>query len=401
MIRDRVTNFLGLRRDVVLLLGAIVLIGIGEETWIRFVPKYLEVLGASVFVIALYDAIKTLLGALYAYPGGVLADAWGHRQALLVFTGLSLAGYATVYFVDHWAGMLAGMFLFLAWSNLSLPALFSVVGRTLPVHKHAMGIGLQSLIKRLPIMIGPIAGGALMDRLGVAPGFRAGVLLSILLGLWALALEWRFEPDNPSSSYPEWRLGGTVGGFPPALRRLLVSDILIRFCERLPFAWVVIYSMDHLAMSASQVGILIAVEMATAAACYIPASHLADRYGREPFVIATFLFFTLFPLTLAVARSFQLLVVAFVVRGLKEFGEPARKALIIGLAPEQERGRTIGAYYLIRDVAVTAGSFVGAALWAIDPAANFWGAFGFGALGTAVYWATLRRGAKTPEGSLA
>jgi MFS family permease len=182
---------------------------------------------------------------------------------------------------------------------------------------------------------------------------------------------------------------------------LLVSDILIRFCERLPFAWVVIYAMDHLSMSASQVGILIAVEMATAAACYIPASHLADRYGREPFVIATFLFFTLFPLTLAVARSFQLLVVAFVVRGLKEFGEPARKALIIGLAPEQERGRTIGAYYLIRDVVVTAGSFVGAALWAIGPAANFWGAFGFGALGAAVYWSTLRRGANTPEGSLA
>jgi len=401
VIGQRLTSFLGLRHDVVLMLGAIVLIGAGEETWMRFVPKYLEVLGASVLVIGIYDAIKTLLGALYAYPGGVLADAWGHRRALLVFTGLSLGGYATVLLVDHWAGILAGMFLFLAWSNLSLPALFSVVGRALPVQKHAMGIGLQSLIKRLPIMIGPITGGILMDRLGLAPGFRAGVLLSILLGLGALALQWRFEPDEGSSSDPEWRLAGTVRAFSPSLRRLLLSDILIRFCERLPFAWVVIYAMDHLAMTASQVGMLIAVEMATAAACYIPASHLADRYGREPFVIATFLFFTLFPLTLLVAGSFQLLVLSFVVRGLKEFGEPARKALIIGLAPEPARGRTIGAYYLIRDVVVTAGSFIGAGLWAIGPAVNFWGAVLFGAVGTVMYWATLRRGATTPEGSFA
>jgi hypothetical protein len=118
-------------------------------------------------------------------------------------------------------------------------------------------------------------------------------------------------------------------------------------------------------------------------------------------VIATFLFFTLFPLTLLAARSFRHLVVCFVVRGLKEFGEPARKALIIGLAPEPARGRTIGAYYLIRDVIVTAGSFIGAALWAIGPAVNFWGAFLFGAVGTVVYWATLRRGAPTPEGTYA
>ncbi|MEK7754832.1 MAG: MFS transporter [Acidobacteriota bacterium] len=396
MIRDRLAIFLGLRRNVVLLLGAIVLLGAGEETWLRFVPKYLELLGASVFIIGLYDALKTLLGALYAYPGGVLADAWGHRRALLVFTGLSLAGYAAVLFVGHWAGVLAGMFLFLAWSNLSLPALFSVVGRALPAQKHAMGIGLQSLIKRLPIMIGPVVGGILMDRLGLAAGLRVGVLVSILLGLMALGLQWRFEEDGASSPAPEWRLAETVSAFPPSLRRLLLSDILIRFCERLPFAWVVIYAMDHLAMSASQVGVLTAVEMATAVACYIPASHLADRYGREPFVIATFVFFSIFPLILLVARSFELLVVAFVVRGLKEFGEPARKALIIGLAPEPARGRTIGAYYLIRDVLVTAGSFIGAALWAFGPAANFWGAFLFGVLGTVTYWATLRWGTTTP-----
>jgi predicted MFS family arabinose efflux permease len=166
----------------------------------------------------------------------------------------------------------------------------------------------------------------------------------------------------------------------------LISDILVRFCERIPFAWVVIYAMDHVGVSAFEVGLLVAIEMGVAMLFFVPSAALADRYGKEPFVIATFLFFTLFPLTLLFARNFRRLVIAFVVRGLKEFGEPARKALIIQLSPQERRAETIGSYYLLRDVAVTAGSLVGSFLWSIGPEANFLSACALGAAGTVVYW---------------
>src|SRR5436189_5850810 len=70
-------DFFALKRNLVIILVAIFVIGAGEELWMRFVPKYLQSLGAMVFVIGLYDALRTLLGAIYAYPGGVLADRWG------------------------------------------------------------------------------------------------------------------------------------------------------------------------------------------------------------------------------------------------------------------------------------------------------------------------------------
>src|ERR1700730_13624607 len=73
---SRIANFFGLKRNLVILLLAILVIGTGEELWMRFVPKYLQALGAGVFVIGLYDALRTLLGAVYAYPGGVLVDLW-------------------------------------------------------------------------------------------------------------------------------------------------------------------------------------------------------------------------------------------------------------------------------------------------------------------------------------
>jgi len=124
----RLAEFFGLKRNVVILLLAIIVIGAGEELWMRFVPKYLEVLGAAPFIIGLYDAIKTLLGAIYARPGGVVADRFGHRRALVAFNVVSIIGYTVVLLVPHWGAVLAGTFLFLAWSCFSLPATFSLIG---------------------------------------------------------------------------------------------------------------------------------------------------------------------------------------------------------------------------------------------------------------------------------
>jgi len=103
-------------------------------------------------------------------------------------------------------------------------------------------------------------------------------------------------------------------------------------------------------------------------------------------VLITFGFFTLFPVTLLWADTFGWLVVAFVVRGLKEFGEPVRKALILGQAQPESRARTYGAYYLIRDCVVTTGSLLGAWLWSLGPRANFLGAAAFGLSGTFWFW---------------
>jgi len=384
-------RFLGFERNLVLFLGAVILIGAGEETWMRFVPKYLEVLGAAAGVIGLYDALKTLLGAVYAYPGGVVVDRWGHRRALVAFTALSMAGYAMVLCFPNWEGVVGGMFLFLAWSSLSLPAMFSLVASSLVREKHTMGIGIQSLTKRLPIIIGPIAGGLLMDRYGIVTGMRIGLGLSILLGGVSLLLQSRLREDGGAAPAPPAGFLAAVRGFDPRLRRLLYSDILIRFCERIPYAWVVIYAIDYGGVSATRVGVLIAVETAVAMACYIPVAHLADRYGKEAFVIATFLFFTVFPLTLLAAHNFQTLLLAFAVRGLKEFGDSARKALIVEYAGSTSRGQSIGAYYLIRDVIVSFGALLGAALWKLGPEVNFLSAAALGALGTLAYCYRVRK----------
>jgi MFS family permease len=128
-----------------------------------------------------------------------------------------------------------------------------------------------------------------------------------------------------------------------------------------------------------------------ASACILPASHYADKYGREPFVIATFVFFTLFPILLLFSVSMPMLLLAFAVRGLKEFGDAARKALIIGCCNPQRRGQMVGVYYLIRDLLVSGAALLGAALWQIGPRVNLISAALIGAIGTLFYVLTLQR----------
>src|SRR6478735_1485617 len=256
--RRRFVNFFGLKRNLVILLISTFTIGAGEELWMRFLPKYLQALGATIFVIGLFDALRTLLGAIYAYPGGVLVDRWGHRRAFLAFNVFSIVGYALVLLIPHWAAVIAGMFLFLSWTCFSLPATFSLVGASVAANRYSMGIGVQMVIKRVPIMIAPIVGGYLIDRFGVIDGTRIGLVISIVLSGATLLVQRQLREDRPAEMSPNerWSFCQSLRAFNAPLRRLLLSDILVRFCERIPFAWVVIYAMDYVGVNAKEVGIL-------------------------------------------------------------------------------------------------------------------------------------------------
>jgi MFS family permease len=181
-------------------------------------------------------------------------------------------------------------------------------------------------------------------------------------------------------------MGGVWQLFDTRLRRLLVADILARWAEGIPKVFVVIYCTQNLGLSALLFGWLITVQRTTNLIAYLPAIGLGHRPNRKSFVLATLAFFALFPLLLANVVTFWGLVVAFVAAGLWEVGEPARKALILDLAPESVRGRAVGLYYLIRNLTVVPAALLGGLLWRVaGPEAMFYAAFAAGAAGFVLY----------------
>lgn len=384
----RLSRFLGLKRSIVGLLGMVILVGLGEKMAERFLPIYILALGGGPIVIGLLNGLDNLLSALYSFPGGYLADRIGTKRSLLVFNLLAMTGFVIVILIPSWPAVIVGSFFFLSWTAISLPATMGLVARALPKEKRTMGVSVHSLVRRIPMALGPLLGGVFITTWGERDGVRLAFVAALALAGVALILQQRLieddAPASPSGRMPESSPRQLWREMSPALRNLLVSDILIRFCEQIPYAFVVVWCMKeiHNPVSAVEFGILTTIEMATALLIYIPVAYLADRSTKKPFVAITFVNFTLFPLVLLVSQNFFVLVLAFVLRGLKEFGEPTRKALIMDLAPEDRKAGMFGLYYLVRDVIVSVAAFGGAFLWQISPSVNFLTAAGFGAIGT-------------------
>jgi MFS family permease len=416
-----ISNFLGLKKNILALLSMVVLLGMGEKMAERFLPLYLIALGGGALSIGLLNGMDNLLSALYSYLGGYASDRLGYKQALILFNWVAMFGFLIVIIFPYWQAVILGAFFFLSWSAISLPATMDMVANVLPKNKRSMGVSMHSLVRRIPMAMGPVLGGIMISLFGDTNGIRLTFVIALILGMVSLVFQQVMIKDNKK------RVGNTdknpfmvLRAMSPALHNLLVSDILIRFCEQIPYAFVVIWCVKLNGITPLQFGFLTTIEMATAMLIYIPVAYLADKNTKKPFVAVTFGFFTLFPLILLFSRTFWLMVVAFIIRGLKEFGEPTRKALIMDLAPEGKKASAFGAYYLIRDTIVSVAAFSGALLWGtsipprlIDalglgqkmvslitsvtsPATNFLTAFVFGIIGT-LYFIKFGKDLKSSE----
>ena len=378
---------LGLERRVAALASALLVYGFGEELWSRYLPEYLRFLGASALLVGVFGTVRDLLDAAYAYPGGVLSDRLGTHRSLLLFGGMSTAGFVVYLLWGSPAGVFAGLALVMAWRSLGLPATFALIGEDLDVRRRIAGFTVQAIVKRVPIVLAPPLGGLLLERLGVRSGMRAGFAISVLLSLvmlGRLARSLRPEREAP----PRGRPGDAAKiHLHPSLRQLLVADCLVRLCEGLPDVFLVLWAIEVVRVSPSQFGLLTSILTATAIVSYFPAAALAGRAEKKSFVVLTYVFFSLFPLAVVLSRSFPALAAAFVLGGLREIGEPARKALIVDLSDPGVRGRTVGLYYAIRGFSVAGAAAIGGALWTFRPALTFIVASVLGLAGTA--WAAL------------
>ncbi len=410
----RMFEFFALKRSIVGMLTMVILVGMGEHMGERYLPLYLEKLTTGmalkisvlgVVSIGLLGFLDDFLSALYSFPGGYLSDRLGVKKALLVFNALSMVGYLIVILIPTWWAVLLGAVFFISWSAISLPAMMDLISTVVPKNKRTMGVSVQSLIRRVPKTLGPFVGGAFILGFGVTTGVRLAFCLALLLAIVAMiAQQILIEKDASENAKAKARNAEMsprrlYKEMNSDLRNLLVSDILIRFCERIPDLFVVIWVTTNLVahmqsrglpLSAEQMGdrsaywfgILSVVENITAMLIYFPVARMADQFGKKPFVAITFGFFALFPLALLFSHSLALLFPVFVLRGLKEFGEPTRKALIMDLSPEDRKAAMFGLYYLIRDTIVAFAAFGGCLLWLISPSVNLLTAFVFGVIGT-------------------
>ena len=379
-------NRFGLNSQTVALLVALFLVGMGEELWSPYLPKYLDALGASILVIGLWSAGKNLLEGFLFWGGGELSNRLGTRGTLALVGLVPLAGYAVFLLTSSVPAAIVASFLIGSWEALAVPATFAVVGKSTEPGARTMAFALQSIQKRLPKIVGPLVGGLVLSAVGVTQGVRTLLWVALACVLVSTVVQWRMlekrEPVPPAtiSKREVWR------AMPPFLKRLWWSDMIVRWCDWLTRDFVVLYCMNVLGVTPAFYGGLIALQMTTALLTYLPVGAIVEKGHHRPFIGLTFVFFTLVPLCLALARGKVSLVIAFLAYGLREIGEPARKSLITSLFPAEYRARGVGLYWGWRAFAIWPAPIVGALIWqAAGPHALLWTAFAVGVVGSLVF----------------
>lgn len=404
------TSVLALNRAVGVVLVSVLFFGLGEQLWNPFFPAYLQAkLGAgqamagvsiaALIAVGVYACLRNLFEAVCYVGGGQLTARLGDRGSLILFGVVTLAGYALFLAGGGPVVAIVATLLIVGWEPLSVPVTFTTVGATVTKSSQGMAFALQSIQKRLPKIAGPAIAGFVLAaaaahygsrEAGHVVGMRWLVAISLLLGLVSLAMQIAWMPHHaPAPPGPGAR--AVLAQFPPALRRLLLAEVFTRWCDWLVREFVVLYLLGTRGVDVAAVGLLFALQNVVALLTYLPVGRMTAAVGLQPFIGLTFVFFALFPLSLAVVPDGWGLAAAFVVYGLREIGEPARKALITSLVPKDVRAQGVGLYWGIRSVAVCWASLVGALVWVWwGPGALLGLAFVFGAAGAAVYYGLAR-----------
>ena len=387
-----VRAYLGLNRNVAVLGLSIFGLGLGEELWQSYLPTYLASLGAGGVAIGLFSSFKDLLDGLYQYPGGWAGDRLGRKRALMLFTIMAMCGYALYALAWHWGVIFAGLTLVMSWKAGAFPLTFAVIGDALPPGRRAIAFSVQSILVRVPRVIGAPLGGLLIASLGVVSGVRVAAAVTLLLALGVLVIQRRGYNERLSSarSYEKLPVRVIFARLPAELKQLLAAECLVRFGEGLAAAFIILYITSVRGYSAPAYGALYALQQAVSLVMYLPSGRLADLTGRRSMIALTFLFFSLFPLAVQWADGPAALALAFVIGGLKETGEPARKALIVDLADPNQRARAVGVYYMIRNLLIVPAGFVGGLLWTRSAQLPLRAAGIVGLVGLLTFWISSR-----------
>lgn len=412
--RSSLANFLALNRTVAIVLLSVLCFGLGEQLWERFIPVFLQarlkeaVRGTSsldqltirplLWTVGIYSCLRNLFEGFCYLGGGHLTARLGDRGSLLVFGVLTVAGYVLFLTWSTPAGAVVAALLILGWEPLSVPVTFTTVGATVSDAGRGMAFALQSIQKRLPKILGPMIAGRVLTRAQQLHGAEQGTVQAMLwlvsaalgLGLVSLVLQWRFMPNHqpPDSTHS---VRDILRGMHPTLRRLLLAEVFKRWCDWLVRDFIILYVVFVRKLSLQQFGDFVALQNTISLLTYLPIGRLTRTVGLQPFIGFTFIFFALFPLALAWLPDGDWLLLAFIIQGLREVGEPARKALITSLLTPEVRARGVGLYWGVRAFAICTASLAGAGIWlASGPQMLLYAAFACGCIGAALFYLLCR-----------
>jgi MFS family permease len=229
--------------------------------------------------------------------GGYIADVWGRRKVVVVFSWVSVAS-AFVYFVIGSYSFIVFPLTLASLASFYTPAFNSIMMDSIEPNDRIRGFAVFSAINTLPSVFAPTFAGLLIDRFGATPGLKICYFASGLFGIAAVAvrtlrLKETYVSENAGArkspflhirdSFTEGV--GAIRGSSPIVKKLLLYVTLAGIGTGLTSPYVSIYVVDYLGINALSYSVVVDLAGATTVILLLMVVFLIRRLGSKKSIL--------------------------------------------------------------------------------------------------------------------
>ena len=346
------------------------LLNFGHSIVMRFNGIYFSALGASDVILGLMGSLTFGMMALLQIPGGYLADAYGRRRIIVIFT--TVMAFSTLIFgiAPSWQWIVVGLII----SNVALlyqPALFSIMMDSLPEKRRAEGFAITN-ISMIPAIFGPIVGGFLIYKYGIIPGMRIGYFAVFAFSIASAIIRLKLKETMKIKNRKKNRFRESIKVLKrinPRAKGFLIINMLLSSAGGMLGYFIVKYAYTY--TSSLIYGIAMGLITILVVVVGIPVGKKADIMGKEKFftlgifLSAASVFIFIFPSVIAL---FAYAVIAGIAQAITQ---PSNTGLIADYVDIENRGRYTGVYLFLSYIAAMIFSAIGGYIYHIHPALLF------------------------------
>lgn len=360
---------------------AVILANISSNMINLMTPIYLTELGASISQVGLVFTISSMVVLVLQVIGGWVSDSIGRLRAIAIGSIGGVLGFVAMLLAPSWPWMLLALAINQIPYALVGPSFGAFIAENSTEENRGRVYGLTESIYQVVGIIGPPLGGFLAGQYGFKRMLLvAAILYAVAAGLriWMArtmksAGERERQPLTALSFKNSMRLvAGMVlaGGL---ITWIFVSDGVRDIAFRLSVELEPLYMEQVIGLTLVQIGMLGSFFSLAMTVTPMISGRLVDRYGERVPISGGFLMVFAAYMIFLQARSFPVLIGAWIIFGLGAgLLSPAYQSLISKAVPRESLGTFNGLFHGSLGFLALPAPWLGAQLWErVDPRAPF------------------------------
>jgi MFS family permease len=322
--------------------------------WPLFVTT---VLNANMAVLGFIDGLGEALVSISQAVSGILSDRWGKRKVFIwvgyMFGSLSRLGYAVS---TAWQHLIPFRILDRGGKIRSAPR-DAIIADISTRDERGRNFGLLRSMDNLGAVAGILICIALVNLIGYRNLFFLAAIPSAVAFLLVL-----FMIREPKEALKAIRKKYSLRHLDRNLRLFLILSALFSLGS-FSYSFLLIYAREF-GFKVEFVPVLYLIFTLMAAGFSYFFGRLADRVGRKPVLILSYVLWALVAVVFLFFREHAGIIIAFVLYGLHRAAlEPVQKTLVSELSVPEYRASTLGGYQMVIGLCALPASAVAGILW--------------------------------------